>query len=284
MHRPRKIINVQQRPTKQDVKADLKIAKSRTSPYRREYVLPDGVTNLRGYVKPTPAEQEAAAAATAATGDGKQQAGGGGGGGAAAAGQGGGGQPQQQQQQQAAKQPKPNAGDQVLVLNNELFMVPEVLFRCGPVSHTLFSRCGGETRAGTATGRIQHPTNQPPPTNQPTNRSQPTARPTDIGLQQAGLPEAVAQAVAACHPALAPLLWSNVILTGGCCRLPGLSDRFARELRTLAPDEFEVGVVAPQVGGWLRGWVGWVVCADGQVLAGSDRRQILRRWSCRCTM
>ena len=80
-------------------------------------------------------------------------------------------------------------------------------------------------------------------------------RPTDIGLQQAGLPEAVAEAIGACHPALAPLLWSNVILTGGCCRLPGLAPRFASELRTFAPDDFEVGVVAPQVGkGCARSW------------------------------
>lgn len=62
-----------------------------------------------------------------------------------------------------------------------------------------------------------------------------------------GLPEAVAAAISSCHPALAPLLWSNVVLTGGCCRLPGLAERVRAELRALAPDEFEVGVVAPEV-------------------------------------
>jgi hypothetical protein len=85
-----------------------------------------------------------------------------------------------------------------------------------------------------------------PPSNSGAPPSAPQ-RPTDIGLQQAGLPEAVAACVAACHPALAPLLWSNVVLTGGCCRLPGLAERFGGELRSLAPDDFEVGVVAPQV-------------------------------------
>ncbi|KAI8471017.1 MAG: Actin/actin-like protein [Monoraphidium minutum] len=189
----------------QDVKADLKLARARASPFRREYVLPDGVTNLRGYVRPTPEEEakaaaEKAAAAAGAAGapggggggeQGQQQQGGGGGGEAGGGGAGGGAAPQ--------RSSRGGASDQVLVLNNELFMVPEVLFR-----------------------------------------------PSDIGLQQAGLPEAVASAIAACHPALSPLLWSNVVLTGGCCRLPGLAARFERELRALAPDDFEVGVVSPQ--------------------------------------
>ncbi|GBF91703.1 hypothetical protein Rsub_04007 [Raphidocelis subcapitata] len=199
----------------QDVRGDLKRAKARASPFRREYVLPDGVHNLRGYVRPTPAEEAAAAAAggeaaVAAAGGQQQQRQDGGGGGAAAEGTEGAaagqqrqaeGQGQGDQQRPAPARPRGGAAaaEQVLVLNNELFMVPEALFR-----------------------------------------------PTDIGLQQAGLPEAVAAAVAACHPALAPLLWSNVVLTGGCCRLPGLAERFGGELRSLAPDDFEVGVVAPQ--------------------------------------
>lgn len=57
--------------------------------------------------------------------------------------------------------------EQVLQLNNERFLVPEVLFS-----------------------------------------------PTDIGLNQAGVPEAVVQAVNATHAALQPLLYTNVILTG----------------------------------------------------------------------
>lgn len=40
-------------------------------------------------------------------------------------------------------------------------------------------------------------------------------RPSDIGLQQAGVAEVVQQAVAALHPALQPLMYSNVLLTGG---------------------------------------------------------------------
>jgi len=39
-------------------------------------------------------------------------------------------------------------------------------------------------------------------------------RPQDIGLQQAGVAEAVVQAVTAAHPALQPLLYTNIVLTG----------------------------------------------------------------------
>lgn len=33
------------------------------------------------------------------------------------------------------------------------------------------------------------------------------------------------QAVAACPPGLAPLLYGQVVLTGGCCNLPGFAAR-----------------------------------------------------------
>ncbi len=39
-------------------------------------------------------------------------------------------------------------------------------------------------------------------------------RPSDIGLQQAGLAETLVEAVSHTHPALHPLLYTNVLLTG----------------------------------------------------------------------
>lgn len=107
------------------------------SPHRREYVLPDGVHNLRGYVRPAagptaaavaaaqqagqalgpwpecPEQQAATEAAKAAAAAASREAGGEGGGGE------GGAKARKGQQ----------VVDQVLVLNNELFMVPEALFR-----------------------------------------------------------------------------------------------------------------------------------------------------------
>ena len=84
---------------------------------------------------------------------------------------------------------------QVLALNNERFMVPEVLFQ-----------------------------------------------PTDIGLQQAGLPQAIVEAVEASHPDLHPLLYSNVLCTGGCATCLGFQDRLYNELRARVPDEYEVTI------------------------------------------
>lgn len=102
---------------------------------------------------------------------------------------------------------------QVLLLNNERFMVPEALFT-----------------------------------------------PADIGLPQAGLPEVVTQSVSALHPALTPLLYGHVVLTGGCAACPGFGPRFERELRPLVPDGVESGVVAPQVCDGCRGWARKCVC------------------------
>lgn len=42
-------------------------------------------------------------------------------------------------------------------------------------------------------------------------------RPNNIGLNQAGVAEAVQQALQAVHPALQGLLYTNIILTGGRC-------------------------------------------------------------------
>mmetsp|Transcript_35953 Transcript_35953/g.80033 ORF Transcript_35953/g.80033 Transcript_35953/m.80033 type:complete len:419 (+) Transcript_35953:120-1376(+) len=153
----------------QDVRADLRLAAGGVrSPHRREYVLPDGVNNLKGYVRELPA-------------------------------------PNAPVDPSAPKQ-APNPSDQVLVLNNERFMVPEALFRPG-----------------------------------------------DIGLQQAGVAEIIVQAVSASHAALHPLLYSNVVLSGGLVGCPGFTQRLERELRPLVPDTFELGITTmpnPSLAAW----------------------------------
>lgn len=163
------------------------------SSIRRDFVLPDGVHNLLGYVREPNApaaaqpEQQAVPAGSGAVAAGAGQAGGAprraGPGDAAGASSGGaGGLPQ----------------EQVLVLNNERFMVPELLFH-----------------------------------------------PSDIGLQQAGVAEVLVQSVSSCHAALQPLLYSNILLTGGSARFPGFYDRFVAELRPLVPDGVDIHVTLP---------------------------------------
>ncbi|EFJ45987.1 actin-related protein Arp6 [Volvox carteri f. nagariensis] len=143
------------------------------SPHRREFVLPDGVHNLRGYLR-DPKEWSAKVESI------KQAV----------------------REAESLEEKKRLAAqleaDQVLVLNNERFMVPELLFH-----------------------------------------------PDDIGLHQAGVAEAVVQAVTATHPALAPLLYSNVVLTGGVTSCPGFKERFTAELRALVPDDHQLNVFQP---------------------------------------
>merc|ERR1712192_167979 len=70
---------------------------------------------------------------------------------------------------------KPADGEQLVRMNNERFMVPEILFR-----------------------------------------------PSDIGIQQMGLAEAVVESVSACDPAAQPWLYRNILLTGGNMAFPGM--------------------------------------------------------------
>ncbi|GFR49305.1 hypothetical protein Agub_g11327 [Astrephomene gubernaculifera] len=159
----------------QDVRADLRAAQvAARSPHRREFVLPDGVHNLKGYVR-DPEEWARKVESVKQAVRGAESL---------------------EEKKRLAAQLE---ADQVLVLNNERFMVPELLFH-----------------------------------------------PDDIGLQQAGVAEAVVQAVTATHPALAPLLYSNVILTGGVTSCPGFKDRFSAELRALVPDDCSMHVFQPQ--------------------------------------
>lgn len=90
--------------------------------------------------------------------------------------------------------------EQVLVINNERFLVPELLFS-----------------------------------------------PSDIGLNQAGLAETIAASIAAVPEQVQGLLWSNIVLTGGSAKFPGLLPRLERELRPLAPSEYDVCVTLPEV-------------------------------------
>jgi actin-related protein 6 len=89
--------------------ADLERSRGKASPFRLEYVLPDGVKEVWGHVR-QPGEGAAGAA--------------GGGGEAGTSGR------QQQQQQQQQQQGGPPA-DNILQVNNERFMVPEALFSPG---------------------------------------------------------------------------------------------------------------------------------------------------------
>lgn len=67
-------------------------------------------------------------------------------------------------------------------------------------------------------------------------------RPANVGLDQGGVAELVAESVGACPAALRPAMWGQVLVTGGGARLRGFETRLHRELRSLAPDTVDLGV------------------------------------------
>ena len=69
--------------------------------------------------------------------------------------------------------------------------------------------------------------------------------PSDVGMQQMGLAEAAVEAANSVHPELRPLLFSNIICTGGTATCPGFSERLSSDLRELVPSEYEVNLTEP---------------------------------------
>ncbi|KAG0343965.1 Actin- protein 6 [Podila humilis] len=66
--------------------------------------------------------------------------------------------------------------------------------------------------------------------------------PSDIGMDQAGIPEAIVDAIASCDEEIQGMLYANVVLVGGNARMPGYKKRIAHDLRQLAPSEYNVRV------------------------------------------
>ena len=90
---------------------------------------------------------------------------------------------------------RPEEGEQLIRMNNERFMVPEILFR-----------------------------------------------PTDIGIHQMGVGEAVVESVSQCEDRAQAWLYRNIVVTGGSTMFPGFKQRLETEVRRLAPAEMEVRV------------------------------------------
>ena len=90
---------------------------------------------------------------------------------------------------------RPEEGEQLIRMNNERFMVPEILFR-----------------------------------------------PTDIGIHQMGVGEAVVESVSGCEERAQAWLYRNIVVTGGSALFPGFRQRLETEVRRLAPAEMEVRV------------------------------------------
>jgi len=90
------------------------------------------------------------------------------------------------------------SNEQTIVLNNERFSVPEVLFN-----------------------------------------------PSDVGITQMGIPEAIAHCISLCDESARSWLYRNIVLTGGNMSFPNMKERVEREVRAYAPTEYNVVVRLP---------------------------------------
>ncbi|GAA5993582.1 hypothetical protein JCM10908_000125 [Rhodotorula pacifica] len=66
--------------------------------------------------------------------------------------------------------------------------------------------------------------------------------PSTIDMNQAGIAETVAACIALLPTELQGLFWSNVVCVGGNVAFEGFADRLRNDLRSFAPQEFEVNV------------------------------------------
>ncbi|MEV4741635.1 actin family protein [Streptomyces sp. NPDC049555] len=81
-------------------------------------------------------------------------------------------------------------------------------------------------------------------------------RPHLLGMDDAGMHEAVYKAISASDAALRKQLYANVVLDGGTTMLPGLADRLHKELAALAPANTRIKVIAKperRYGAWVGG-------------------------------
>lgn len=69
--------------------------------------------------------------------------------------------------------------------------------------------------------------------------------PSDIGIQEMGIPEAISHAINELPTEMQPHCYMNILLTGGSSLFPGMKERVFSEVRRLAPFDVDVAVHCP---------------------------------------
>lgn len=81
-------------------------------------------------------------------------------------------------------------------------------------------------------------------------------RPSHIGVEQAGVAEAVDQALQMLHADLRAPMLANIYVAGGCSQLKNYAERLQHEVRALAPEYAQVNVKVPPQGPITAAWHG----------------------------
>lgn len=69
--------------------------------------------------------------------------------------------------------------------------------------------------------------------------------PSDIGISQVGIIEAIVDSINSLPEQLHPFLYANIVLTGGNVNIPGFKDRVLKGVRTYCPAPYRVNVYLP---------------------------------------
>ncbi|CAH0477606.1 unnamed protein product [Peronospora belbahrii] len=69
--------------------------------------------------------------------------------------------------------------------------------------------------------------------------------PSDIGIHQAGIAKTIVQAVNACPEELSDAFYANILLVGGNTKFRNFRQRLERDLRSLVPVDFDIGLHEP---------------------------------------
>lgn len=64
--------------------------------------------------------------------------------------------------------------------------------------------------------------------------------PSDVGISQTGIPEAIVECISRCEPQVQPWLYRNIVLTGGNACLRNMRARVEKDVRALAADIYDV--------------------------------------------
>ncbi|KAG9490571.1 hypothetical protein GDO78_006089 [Eleutherodactylus coqui] len=71
-------------------------------------------------------------------------------------------------------------------------------------------------------------------------------QPSDIGIQEMGIPEAIVHSINNLPEEMQPHFFKNIVLTGGNSLLPGFKGRVYSEVRKLTPTDYDVSVILPE--------------------------------------
>lgn len=66
--------------------------------------------------------------------------------------------------------------------------------------------------------------------------------PSDVGINQVGVVEAIVDSISSLPKKIQPFLYSNIVLTGGNANIPGFKERVERGVRSYCPNNYVVDV------------------------------------------